>query len=310
MSGCLKLDDFVLLFGTSVDDISEDCRELIAKRDWRYKILAGDERDRVLLNILKKIDSGQLSVAGRKKKPLWEKGWSENFQNFLEKKCDCNELTPKYYHFGQALRIYKSYAIPNDPNFEINFFEVFRLWLFRKYLRDAESVYEFGCGPGHNLVVLAQLYPEKKIHGLDWVNSSRKLVDKIAEVYKYNLKGHLFDMFSPDYSIEIADKSIIMTFGALEQLGNDYERFLQFLVKKAPMLCLHAEPFCELYDENNLLDYLAVRHHKSRNLLGNYIASLKELEAKGKIEIIKIHRMPFGSILQDGWSLVVWRPKG
>lgn len=305
----LTLDDFARLFGTTIDDIPSDCRELIAKTDFRYKILVGEERDKVLLDVLKKIDSGKLTVAGKEKKVTWEKGWSENLQNFLEKNYDINELIPKYYRPGQVLRIYRNYATTYDPSFEFNFFTVFRLWLFRKYLKDAESVYEFGCGPGHNLVALAELYPEKKIHGLDWVIASRDLVNKIAEVHKYNITARLFDMFSPDENLEIANNSAILTIGAFEQLGRDYESFLQFLLKKSPMLCLNVEPFCELYDEDHLLDYLAIKYQEKRKYLANYLDRLRQLENEGKIEIFKTQRMLFGGLHYDGWSFVVWKPK-
>ncbi len=305
----LKLDDFASLFGTTIDDIPDDCRELIAKMDFRYRKLSNDERDKVLLDIIKKINSDQLIIAGRKKKVIWEKGWSENLKNFLQKNYDINELTPKYYRAGQILKIYQNYAITYDPNFEFNFFKVFRLWLFKRYLKKIESVYEFGCGPGHNLIALAELYPKKKIHGLDWVVASRDLVNKIAEVYKYNITGHLFDMFSPDENLEIANNSAVMTIGALEQLGHDYESFLQYLLKKSPMLCLNVEPLCELYDKDNLLDYIAIKYQEKRKYLAGYLDCLRKLEIKGEIEILKTHRMFFGSLTNNGGSYVVWKPK-
>lgn len=305
----LKLEDFAHLFGTTIDDIPDDCRELIAEMDFQYRELSGDERDNVLLNIIKKLDSDQLTVVGRKKRVIWEKGWSENLKNFLQKNYDINELTPKYYRAGQILRIYQNYAITYDPNFEFNFFKIFRLWLYKKYLKEGESIYEFGCGPGHNLIALAELYPKKRIHGLDWVVASRDLVNKIAEVYKYNITGHLFDMFSPDENLEIANNSVIMTIGALEQLGHDYESFLQYLLKKSPMLCLNVEPLCELYDKNNLLDYIAIKYQKKRKYLSGYLDCLRKLESKGEIEILKTQRMFFGNLNYNGWSFVVWKPK-
>jgi SAM-dependent methyltransferase len=305
----LSLEDFARLFGTTIDDIPDDCRELITEMDFRYRELSGDERDKVLLDILKKIGSGQLTVVGKKKRVIWEKGWSENLQNFLKKNYDINELIPRYYRPGQVLRIYRNYATTYDPNFEFNFFKVFRLWFFKKYLKDAESVYEFGCGPGHNLIALAELYPEKRIHGLDWAVASRDLVNKIAEAYKYNITGHLFDMFSPDENMEIANSSVIMTIGTLEQLGRDYESFLQFLLKKSPMLCLNVEPFCELYDKNHLLDYIAIKYQEKRKYLVGYLNRLRQLESEGKIEILKTQRMLFGGLHYDGWSFVVWKPK-
>jgi transketolase C-terminal domain/subunit len=305
----LTVEDFARLFGTTIQDISDNCRELIARTDFRYKTLVNGDHEAVLLEVLKKIDSGKLTIAGSEKKTVWENGWSENLRNFIEKDFELDELTPKYYRPGQPLRIDRRYARGRDPNFEYNFFKVLRLWLFDKYLKDAGSVYEFGCGPGHNLVSLAKLYPKKRIHGLDWASSAIELVNKLAEIHKFNIEGHLFDMFNPDESLHFEKNSVAITFGALEQMGNDYEPFLYYLIKRSPTLCINVEPFCELYDESNLLDYVAIQHHKKRNLLGNYLASLRKLESKDRIKIIKIQRLPFGGMLEDGWSYAIWEPK-
>jgi len=304
----VTLADFARSFGTRVSDIPADCRELIAQHDFGYEVLAGEERDKVILDILKRIDSDQLTVVGEERKGVWEKGWSENLQGFLEKNYDLDELTPKYYHPGRILRFRGDYITTADPYFEYNFFKVLRLWLFRTYLKDVESVYEFGCGPGHNLVALARLYPGKKLNGLDWAEASRDLANKIAEVYHYHITGHLFDMFHPDEKLLIEKNSAVMTFGALEQLGHNYGIFLDFLIKKSPALCLNVEPLRELYHEENLLDYLAMRYQDKRHYLTGYLDSLKRLETEGKIKILKMQRMSLGNANYDGWSFVVWRP--
>jgi len=305
----LTVEGFAQLFGTTIDDIPQDCRGLITEMDFCYTKLDSNYRDKVLLHVLQRIDSDQLTVVGRGKEAIWEKGWSENLRNFLEKNYDTKELIPKYYRQGQVLRLHRDYITAREPNFEFNFFKILRLWLFRKYLKDVESIYEFGCGPGHNLVALAELYPEKRIHGLDWVEVSRDLVNKIAEVHKYNITGHLFDMFSPDENLEIPNNSAILTFGALEQLGDDYGLFLEFLLGKSPALCLNVEPFYELYDRAYLLDYLAVKSHEKRSYLTGYLDRLRQLESENKIEILKTQRMLFGSLNCDGWSFVLWQPK-
>jgi len=301
--------DFARLFGTTVKDIPDDCRELIAGTDFHYKPLSDTEREETLLRVFKTIESDSLSVVGAERQPVWEKGWSENLQSFLEKNGDIDELVPRYYHPGQVLRIYRNYVTTSDPHFEFNFFKVFRRWIFRKYLKDADSIYEFGCGPGHNLAALAEIYPEKSLHGLDWARASRDLVNKIAEVHKYNITGHLFDMFSPDDSLEIPANSAALTFGGLEQLGQNYESFLQFLLKKSPSLCVNVEPLVELYDENRLLDYLAIKYQEKRKYLKGYLNRLRQLETEGAIEILQAQRMLFGNVHYDGWSFVVWRPK-
>jgi len=60
----ITLSDFADIFSTSVDDIPEDCRELIAKTDFRYKNLTGVEREQIILRALQTIDSDSLSVVG------------------------------------------------------------------------------------------------------------------------------------------------------------------------------------------------------------------------------------------------------
>ena len=304
----LKLEGFARLFGTAVNDIPDDCQELIAQGDFRYRMLEGDERDRVLLDVLKRIDSGQFSVAGKEGKARWEKGWSENLESFIEHGHDLSTLVPKYIRPNQPLRLDQNYVMPSDPNFERNWYEVFRLWLFRTYFKDAETVYEFGCGSGFNLAVLAQLYPEKEFYGLDWAAASIDIVNELAKTYGWNMKGLLFDFFSPDETVKIADNSAILTIGAVEQTGRDYESFLQYLLKGSPKLCVHVEPILEWYDENNLIDYAAIRFHQKRKYWEGFPNRLKELENEGKVEILKTKRSYFGSLYIEGYSQLIWRP--
>ncbi|MBI4333161.1 MAG: class I SAM-dependent methyltransferase [Chloroflexi bacterium] len=305
----LALEHFARCFGTTVEDIPNDCRELIAKKDFRYRPLSASDRDDTIMRILKSIDSGSLSETGPAKKAAWEKGWSENLQNFVDKSFDLSELVPKYYRPGGILRLNRDFITALDPDFEFNFFQVLRLWLYRKYLKDVQSVFEFGCGPGHNLVALAAIYPEKKIHGLDWAAAARDLVSKIAEVRGYNMSGYLFDMFSPNENLIIPANSAAVTFGALEQLGRNHGAFLQFLLRKRPSLCLHVEPFAELYDDNNLLDYLAIKYQQKRNYLSGYLKRLRQLEHDGQIDIHRVQRLFFGNLNYEGWSFVLWSPK-
>jgi hypothetical protein len=158
-------------------------------------------------------------------------------------------------------------------------------------------------------VVLAQLYPEKKLHGLDFVPSSADLVNKIGEVYGWNMTGHLFDMLSPDEDFKIEDNSAIFTIGTVEQLANNFGPFLQFLLKRSPKLCIHVEPTIELYDESNLIDYLAIKFHRKRGYTENYLTRLRELEAENRIEILKVQRLFLGSLYMEGYSLIIWKPK-
>lgn len=305
----VTLEDFACSFGTTMDDIPVECRELIAKTDFKYEILVEEKRDKVLLDVFKKIESDQQIIGAKERQNTWKKGWAENLQDFIDSGYDLNKLVPRFIRLNQAIRLNQNYIMPSNPSFELDYFSVFRLWLFKKYLKKFESIYEFGCGTGFNLTVLAQLYPEKKLQGLDFVPSSVDLVNKIGEVYGWKIKGHLFDMLSPDKNFKIEDNGAIFTVGAVEQLASNFEPFLQFLLKQSPKLCIHVEPTIELYDENNFIDYLAMKFHRKRGYTENYLTRLRELEAQNKIEILKVKRPFFGSLYMEGYSLIIWKPR-
>jgi len=312
MKGKLRqvtLEDFARSFGTSVKDISEDCREQIAKHDFSYRVLTEKERDKVILDVIKKIESDEQIVGTGGRRNTWERGWAENLQDFFESDYNLNKLVPKFFRSNQAIRFNQDYIKSSNPNFELDYFSIFRLWFFKKYLKDFDSIYEFGCGSGFNLAVLARLYPKKKLYGLDFVPSSVSLADKLGEAYNWNISGRIFDMLKPDESFQIDNNSAIFTIATIEQLASNYEPFLQFVLKKSPKLCLHVEPIIELYDENNFIDYLSIKFHRKRHYSENYLTRLRELEAQNKVKVLKTKRLYFGSLYHEAYSYTIWKPK-
>lgn len=305
----LTVEDFARSFGTTVADIPDECQELIAKTDFRYRILEGEERDKIILDVLRNIESDRQVIGAPARQNVWEKGWEENLQDFIKNEYDLNKLAPKFIRPNQVIRLNQNYVMSSNPNFELDYFSVFRLWLFEKYLKDFKSIYEFGCGTGFNLAVLAQLSPEKRLYGLDFAPSSVKLVNEVGKAYGWKMIGCFFDMLSPDDNLKIDNNSAIFTIGAVEQLASNFEPFLQFLLKNPPKLCIHVEPTIELYDSNNLSDYLAVKFHRKRGYTEGYLPRLRELEAQGRIEILKVKRLFFGSLYLEGYMCLIWKPK-
>ena len=304
----LGISDFAFLFGIAAAELPDDCRALINKLDFSYRNLGSEEKDRLILRILKRIDSPDLPVAGEKSKPRWESGWQENLDNFKASNFDVRELIPKYIHPSQPIRLFGDYVMPYDSNFELNFYTVYRRWLFRTYLADARATYEFGCGPAHNLAELAELYPEKELHGLEWVSPSIEIMDLLRTERGFRVTGHHFDMFKPDDNLSVGGDSAFLAIGSLEQLGVDFEAFLQFTLRKKPSIFVQVDSISELYDENNLSDYLALKHNLKRNYIRKYLTRLSELEREGRIEIMKVRRISCGGLYYDGYSNIIWRP--
>lgn len=303
----LKEQDFADLLGIETDDLPLNCRHLISKSDFRYRLLDQSERDGLILSTLKLIESPHLPPAGNSEKNDWEERWSKILQSFTKSNCDLDRLIPDFLKRDRPIRIGRHYGLPVSRYFELNLYCVFRRWLFQKYLSKVETIYEFACGTAFNLVELAQLYPDKKLHGLDWVKPPKEIVKLLAETYGYNMTGHIFDMANPDINFPVKSNSAILTIDGLEQLGTNFEPFLGFILSKSPSLCIQVEPLDELYNLENLTDYLALKFSRKRNYLTGYLTRLKQLETEGRIRIIRVHKMPCG-LYHEGYSFVVWKP--
>lgn len=306
----LELADFAALFGTDADTISPALRAKIAEGDFRYKPLTGRWREEVLLDVLRKIDSGTLSLAGEEGKGRWEKGWGENRDAFVESGFELEKLVPKYIRPRQPVRLNREYAIPADAEFELKWYEIFRTWFLENHMGPFDAVYEFGCGSCFNVGAMARLFPGKKLMGLDWAKASSEILAAMAEHYSsWDVSGRVFDFFNPDHSLEIAPNSAFLTVGALEQTGERWQSFLDFIMTKRPAKVFHIEPIYEWYDDDDsLVDYAARRFHYVRNYWRGYIDRVEELAREGKAQIFKRKRSYLGSLFIEGYSQFFWRP--
>ncbi len=304
----LTIKDFADIFNDSTENMPQICMDVIDNSDFRYRILSGTERENVFLRVVKTLLSDSLKVTFPHRRDDWEKGWSENLNNFLDQGHDVQELIPKFVRRNEVIRFKDNFIMPVDSEFETNFVKVLRYYLFLKYFTDAESVYEFGCGTGLNLLSVAELFPAKILYGLDWSEASCQIVNELAKELKLNLHGKLFDMFSPDERIEVNESSAVFTIGAMEQLGTDFRRFVDFLMKKKPSVVINIEVNYELHDKNSLFEYVAAAYIEKRNYLNGFYPYLQKLEKQGSVEIIEI-RKTIGGLYHNGYVYLVWKPK-
>lgn len=309
----LSVEDFAVFLGTNCDQISDTIKNLITQSDFQYEVLQGNEREQVILQVLKDIELKNFARVGiPERQKTWEMAWSDHLNEFVAKGFAQEELEPKFMRSNERsneiVTLKKNYVKPFVPNFGLNYAKVCKTWLFEKYLREVEAVYEFGCGSGFNLVMLAQLYPHKKIYGLDWASASVNLVNINAQKHSFNITGRQFNFFEPDEQLEIENNSAFLTVAALEQVGKNHDKFINFILSKSPKLVINLEPIAEYYDSDSLVDYLALMYHRKRNYLDGYLAKLKELESHKKIKIIKAEPSYFGNVYHSPYSMVVWIP--
>jgi hypothetical protein len=295
------------LLGEVPETLSVECVRRIAARDFAYAPLVGADRDAVIQDVTAAL-LGDLSVSGPARLDAWERGWGDILARFEESGGDPAALVPHYFR-PVPMRLDGEWVRPRDPRFELHFVGVLHAWLAGGVLADVPAVWEFGCGPGHNLVGLARLMPDRRFVGLDWAAPSQALLARIRSALGLDVRGVRVDMFAPDPALAIEPGAAVVTIGAMEQLGDRFGAFLAYLLAQRPAVVVHLEPIHELYDRTTLFDDLAARYAERRGYLRGYLPALRALAEDGTIELLKVQRH-LGSLMHDGWGSMVWRPRG
>ena len=304
----VTLADFAHSFAATEDEFSSDCLQKISECDFSYQQLDQKQRDDVIMSVLKKIASDTQEIGADGRTSVWEQGWAENLRAFNDTKHSLEAIVPKFIRANQPIRYNGDYILPTNPRFEFDYMTVFRIWLFQKYFINYSNIYEFGCGSGLNLVLLASIFPQKVLFGLDFVQPAVDLINQIGNTHNWRMTGRRFDMINPDNNFDLTGNSAVFTFGALEQLASNTEKFIQYILRQKPGICIHVEPTIELYDENTLFDYLAIQFHRKRGYTERLLPRIQQLEKDGKAKVLAIKRLNFGSLFMEGYTYIVWQP--
>jgi trans-aconitate methyltransferase len=303
----LTAEDFSSAFG---EQLSPYVRERIDEYNFRYRNVGLAERDHYIRHVVDMLNRNDLVSAGESRLAQWESGWLQHVEK-IKGDFSAESITPGYFGKYNVLRWKQSFIVPLDKHFEQRSLAIIQDWLFDKFARLADCIYEFGCGTGHNLLRVRNVNKGAELWGLDWTTASQKILERLAKAGVDNkLHGRRFDFFEPDTSFNLAPGSIIYTSAALEQVGDRFHSFVDYLLRNKPSICIHIEPIAEFLDDSNLLDYLSVAYFKKRSYLRGFYSYLKALERDGVLKIQMARRTYIGSLFIEGYSVVVWSPCG
>lgn len=301
----LTPSDFEAIF---CDRLSDYVSGRILEYNCSYREVTDYERDACIKKIVGTLLDQNIVRSGEHRLGQWEDGWNENLEKLTRHKKP-EAVIPHYFGKYNIARFRQRFIRPLSKDFEYNMLGVVLDWISDKYFRTAVSIYEFGCGTGHNLFRVRKVNPDANLWGLDWTVASQKIIRKISrDGIDPGFFARRFDYFNPDMDFALDKDAIVYTVASLEQIGGRYNKFVSYLRKNKPKLCVHIEPIAELLDENNLLDYLSIEYFKKRNYLCGFLDYLRTLEKNKKIKIVNAQRTYIGSFFVEGYSVVVWRP--
>ena len=238
----------------------------------------------------------------------WEKGWAENWEAYSQSG-DPADLRPKYIRPSQPMRLHGRFVQPVNEDAEWEWYDAFRASLFVKWLHGCKSIWEFGSGSGHNLAWLRNLnsqpdyglsFPTNLV-GLDWSWAAVKIADAIDT-------GRRFDFYNPVLP-NFPAQTGVLTIGALEQTGaRSWLPFMEELLLCKPFVCVHVEPIVEWYAPANPVDRTAIEVHEAKGFWVGFWEWCRARRREGKIEILEAKRTGVGSLMIEGYSVIVWRP--
>jgi len=299
--------DFLRMFDCHRDELPEQFLSGLNRVDTGYREASPAEFEEYLLNVLKRINSPEIIRTKEENLEAFEKGWGENLESIISDKISMESLKPKYFRGSKFLRYNNTLIVTDNLDLEYDLFTLARYLLFTKYLSSSQDIYEFGCGSCPNLLMLSEMFPSKRLYGLDWTNASARIAELLSKSQNVNIEGIVFDMMNPSSDIALKPHSAVFTIHSLEQLGKEHEKLLSFIMAAKPDIVFHYEPILEFYDQDNLLDYLAIFYSQKRNYLSGFWTALCRLQEQNRIEILKSKRPYLGGVIHEA-SLIAWRP--
>jgi hypothetical protein len=300
-------DDFLRMFDCHLDELPEQLLSGLSHINTEYREANLVDFEEYVLYVLRLINLPDITRTKEENLEAFEKGWGENLESISPGNISLESLKPKYFRGSKFLRYSKKLIITDNLDLEYDLFTLARYLIFNKYLSKAEDIYEFGCGSCQNLLMLSEIFPSKRLYGLDWTNASTRIAGLLSESQNRNIAGIVFDMMAPSPDIVLKPHSAVFTVHALEQLGREYEKLLSFIMTAKPDIVFHYEPIVEFYDHDNLLDYLAVLYSQKRNYLSGFWTALCKLQEQNRIEILESRRPYLGGVIHEA-SLIAWRP--
>jgi SAM-dependent methyltransferase len=306
--GVLDAEQLASMVGVTADRLPEACLRALQAVPLDYEILTGRDREQHLLAALRGGEAAELVASGPHRAGDWERGWNENLREFEAAGGDPRTLVPKYNRH-RVLRLCGDYVRTADPGFEYAAYTALRQFYFRHHFQGLQRIVELGCGTGTSLMLLADIFPRVQLLGLDWAESSQRILARLSQRTGRAIEGRRFDMFAPGDDLPVGPGTGVLTSAALEQIGDRFEPLLERLLAARPSVCVHIEPLLELYDEHALFDDVARRYHVRRNYLRGFLPRLQELERQRRIEILALRRTGLGSFFHEGYGVVVWRPR-
>jgi hypothetical protein len=248
-----------------------------------------------------------LEMLNKKLEVDWQDDWFSVLQNLRTNNDNVKSIIrPKWFRKNAFVNIQNCLSLTETPYVDWEYQLITRQMLFYTHLKDVDNICEFGSGSGTNFYLINQILQDKNFILSDISVTSLKIIQELKrKLNRNNLTYSNIDI-EQDIDLELPDNTAVITTSVLEQIGDNYNNFINFILKEKPQIVINVEPIVELLDSKSGFDNVMNLYCEKRKYLTGYLTELEKLEKQKKIKIImKKRTMVSGTFIEN--SVLIWK---
>tara|TARA_R110002124_G_scaffold73757_2_gene197847 strand:+ start:122 stop:1030 length:909 start_codon:yes stop_codon:yes gene_type:complete len=248
-----------------------------------------------------------LEMLNKKLEIDWQDDWFNVLQNLRTNNENVKSIIrPKWFRESAFVNIQNCLSLTETPYVDWEYQLITRQMLFYTHLKDIENICEFGSGSGTNFYLINEILQNKNFILSDISVTSLKIIEELKrKLNRNNLIYSNIDI-EQDIDLQLPDNTAVITTSVLEQIGDNYKNFINFILKEKPQIVINVEPIVELLDSKNGFDNVMNLYCEKRKYLAGYLTELEKLEKQKKIKIImKKRTMVSGTFIEN--SVLIWK---
>ena len=248
-----------------------------------------------------------LEMLNKKLEVDWQDDWFSVLQNLRTNNDNVKSIIrPKWFRKNAFVNIQNCLSLTETPYLDWEYQLITRQMLFYTHLKDIDNICEFGSGSGTNFYLINQILQDKNFILSDISVTSLKIIQELKrKLNRNNLTYSNIDI-EQDIDLELPDNTAEITTSVLGQIGDNYNNFINFILKEKPQIVINVEPIVELLDSKSGFDNVMNLYCEKRKYLTGYLTELEKLEKQKKIKIImKKRTMVSGTFIEN--SVLIWK---
>lgn len=248
-----------------------------------------------------------LEMLNKKLEVDWQDDWFSVLQNLQTNNDNVKSIIrPKWFRESAFVNIHNCLSLTETPYVDWEYQLITRQMLFYTHLKDIENICEFGSGSGANFYLINEILQDKNFILSDISVTSLKIIEELKRKLNRNNLTHSNIDIEQDIDLQLPDNTAVITTSVLEQIGDNYKNFINFILKEKPQIVINVEPIVELLDSKNGFDNVMNLYCEKRKYLAGYLTELEKLEKQKKIKIImKKRTMVSGTFIEN--SVLIWK---